>query len=335
MRRSARSTRSSPNWPCARFRSSRRLRAAARPCTASPTSAMRSIRNAAAALPSSRIVRRSNGSAVSSDASTASARRAVSRAAVARRRELWRRAARAGCWRTVSSRRTWLPRWESVAAQAVERVRHCYERAGAVRNIRLHGDCHAGNVLWRPTVRAGRTSSISTIAAADPRYRICGCCCRATATTCDASCEPYLAGYEDFCDFDDRELHLIEALRTLRLIHYSAWLARRWDDPAFPAAFPWFNTQRYWQDRDSGAARADRGDGRAAVVDLARNRPAARRGAVRFRPAGRGRACNGRARGLSPPTPSARRRAGARFDRCAPPDRDRALRSRGSCPRCD
>ena len=58
-----------------------------------------------------------------------------------------------------------------------------------------------------------------------------------------------LPGYEDFYEFDSRELHLIEALRTLRLIHYAGWLARRWDDPAFPAAFPWFNTQRYWQDR--------------------------------------------------------------------------------------
>ena len=58
-----------------------------------------------------------------------------------------------------------------------------------------------------------------------------------------------LAGYEDFMELDRRELALVEALRTLRLIHYSAWLARRWDDPAFPAAFPWFNTQRYWQDR--------------------------------------------------------------------------------------
>ncbi len=58
-----------------------------------------------------------------------------------------------------------------------------------------------------------------------------------------------LAGYEDFCEFNPRELHLVEALRTLRLIHYAAWLARRWDDPAFPMAFPWFNTQRYWQDR--------------------------------------------------------------------------------------
>jgi Ser/Thr protein kinase RdoA (MazF antagonist) len=56
-------------------------------------------------------------------------------------------------------------------------------------------------------------------------------------------------GYEQFMDFDPREMHLVEALRTLRLIHYSAWIARRWDDPAFPAAFPWFNSQRYWQDR--------------------------------------------------------------------------------------
>jgi Ser/Thr protein kinase RdoA (MazF antagonist) len=58
-----------------------------------------------------------------------------------------------------------------------------------------------------------------------------------------------LAGYRQFHDFDLQELHLVEALRTLRLLHYSAWIARRWDDPAFPAAFPWFNTQRYWQDR--------------------------------------------------------------------------------------
>ena len=58
-----------------------------------------------------------------------------------------------------------------------------------------------------------------------------------------------LAGYEDFNAFDTRELYLVEALRTLRLIHYSAWIARRWDDPAFPAAFPWFDTPRYWQDR--------------------------------------------------------------------------------------
>jgi Ser/Thr protein kinase RdoA (MazF antagonist) len=64
-----------------------------------------------------------------------------------------------------------------------------------------------------------------------------------------AQLDQVLAGYQDFRDFDYRELRLIEALRTLRLMHYSAWLARRWEDPAFPLAFPWFNSQRYWQDR--------------------------------------------------------------------------------------
>jgi len=68
-------------------------------------------------------------------------------------------------------------------------------------------------------------------------------------TAIGAQLHHVLAGYEEFADFDRRELNLLEALRTLRLIHYSAWIARRWDDPAFPVAFPWFNTQRYWQDR--------------------------------------------------------------------------------------
>lgn len=57
-----------------------------------------------------------------------------------------------------------------------------------------------------------------------------------------------IAGYEQFRAFDPRELHLLEALRTLRIMHYAAWLARRWDDPAFPATFTWFGTERYWDD---------------------------------------------------------------------------------------
>jgi Ser/Thr protein kinase RdoA (MazF antagonist) len=64
-----------------------------------------------------------------------------------------------------------------------------------------------------------------------------------------AQLDQVLAGYQDFRDFDYRELRLIEALRTLRLMHYSAWLARRWEDPAFPLAFPWFNSPRYWEER--------------------------------------------------------------------------------------
>ena len=57
-----------------------------------------------------------------------------------------------------------------------------------------------------------------------------------------------MEGYQQFRDFDHRELLLIEPLRTLRIMHYAAWLARRWSDPAFPQAFPWFNTPRYWED---------------------------------------------------------------------------------------
>ena len=57
-----------------------------------------------------------------------------------------------------------------------------------------------------------------------------------------------IEGYRQFCDFDPRELQLIEALRTLRMLHHAAWLARRWEDPAFPIAFPWFDSPRYWED---------------------------------------------------------------------------------------
>ena len=60
--------------------------------------------------------------------------------------------------------------------------------------------------------------------------------------------EKLLTGYEEFRTFNFRELHLIEALRTLRIMHYAAWLARRWQDPAFQVAFPWFNSRRYWDD---------------------------------------------------------------------------------------
>jgi len=58
-----------------------------------------------------------------------------------------------------------------------------------------------------------------------------------------------LEGYSQFATFDARELVLVESLRTLRMIHYSAWLARRWTDPAFPAAFPWFIEPRYWENQ--------------------------------------------------------------------------------------
>lgn len=139
-----------------------------------------------------------------------------------------------------------LAAWQSVADQALDGVRRCYERAGPVASIRLHGDCHAGNVLW--TDKGPHFVDFDDCrmgpAAQDLWMLLSG-----ERTDMTRQLGDVLAGYEDFCEFDARELHLVEALRTLRLLHYSAWLARRWDDPAFPAAFPWFNSQRYWQDR--------------------------------------------------------------------------------------
>ena len=145
----------------------------------------------------------------------------------------------------------WLPTdlraaWESISGQALEGVRHCYQRAGVPSTLRLHGDCHAGNVLWSDD---GPHFVDFDDARTGPAVQDLWMLLSGDRSDMTRQLSDVLAGYESFHDFDRRELHLVEALRTLRLIHYSAWLAQRWDDPAFPAAFPWFNSQRYWQDR--------------------------------------------------------------------------------------
>ncbi|MBK7135163.1 MAG: serine/threonine protein kinase [Rhodocyclales bacterium] len=139
-----------------------------------------------------------------------------------------------------------LAAWQSVADQALDGVRRCYERAGPVASIRLHGDCHAGNVLW--TDKGPHFVDFDDCRMG-PSVQDLWMLLSGERADMTRQLGDVLTGYEDFCAFDARELHLVEALRTLRLLHYSAWLARRWDDPAFPAAFPWFNSQRYWQDR--------------------------------------------------------------------------------------
>jgi Ser/Thr protein kinase RdoA (MazF antagonist) len=145
----------------------------------------------------------------------------------------------------------WIPAelvdaYASVSAHAIDAVRRCFERAGRVQLLRLHGDCHAGNILWTDSgphfvdfddTRMGPAMQDLWMLLSGDRSEM------------SEQLSRVLSGYEDFRTLDLRELHLVEALRTLRLIHYSAWIARRWDDPAFPAAFTWFNTQRYWQDR--------------------------------------------------------------------------------------
>ena len=139
-----------------------------------------------------------------------------------------------------------LQAWTSAADLALQGVARCYERAGAVRALRLHGDCHAGNVLWTDQ---GPHFVDFDDARSGPAVQDLWMLLSGGRADMTRQLGEVLAGYEQFREFDPRELHLVEALRTLRLVHYSAWIARRWDDPAFPAAFPWFNTQRYWQDR--------------------------------------------------------------------------------------
>jgi Ser/Thr protein kinase RdoA (MazF antagonist) len=138
------------------------------------------------------------------------------------------------------------PAYESVLRQALALVRECFERAGAVSRIRLHGDCHAGNVLWADD---GPHFVDLDDARAGPAVQDLWMLLSGEREQMELQLTVVLRGYREFHDFNPRELHLIEALRTLRLVHYSGWLARRWDDPTFPINFPWFNTQRYWQDQ--------------------------------------------------------------------------------------
>lgn len=142
-----------------------------------------------------------------------------------------------------------LAAWRSTVDQALDGVRRAFDRAGDVATLRLHGDCHMGNVLWLPGDSGGPQFVDFDDARSGPAVQDLWMLLSGERHEMIGQLADILAGYEDFHDFAPRELHLVEALRTLRLIHYSAWIARRWDDPAFPAAFPWFNTQRYWQDR--------------------------------------------------------------------------------------
>jgi len=136
-----------------------------------------------------------------------------------------------------------------VVDQALDGARRCFDRAGLVATLRLHGDCHVGNVLWTEGEERGPHFVDFDDARMGPAVQDLWMLLSGERADQVRQLADVLAGYEDFFEFDSRELHLVEALRTLRLIHYAGWLARRWDDPAFPAAFPWFNTQRYWQDR--------------------------------------------------------------------------------------
>lgn len=109
--------------------------------------------------------------------------------------------------------------------------------------IRLHGDCHPGNILWTDNGPhfVDFDDSRNGPAIQDLWMLLSG-----ERHDQEKQLREILEGYEEFCDFDRTELNLIESLRSMRIIHYAGWLAKRWDDPAFPRAFPWFNTEQFW-----------------------------------------------------------------------------------------
>ena len=111
--------------------------------------------------------------------------------------------------------------------------------------LRLHGDCHPGNILWTPD--QGPHFVDLDDARTGPAVQDLWMLLSGDRAQRQKQLGALVDGYEQFREFDRDELVLIEPLRTLRLIHYSAWLARRWDDPAFPRAFPWFGSSDYWQ----------------------------------------------------------------------------------------
>lgn len=136
--------------------------------------------------------------------------------------------------------------YAAAARYVLERVRNGYAQAGKVSQIRLHADCHAGNVLW---TQDGPHFVDFDDCRMGPAIQDLWMLLSGDRTAMTRQLAVIVEGYRMFRDIDAAELLLIEPLRSLRMLHYAAWLAQRWDDPAFPAAFPWFGTERYWQDQ--------------------------------------------------------------------------------------
>lgn len=132
----------------------------------------------------------------------------------------------------------------NITESALKKIEHRFNLVTPIKYIRLHGDIHAGNILWRDTGPhiVDLDDCLMGPAVQDIWMLLSG-----DEVQMASQLECILSGYREFHDFDTQELVLIEALRTLRMLHYSAWIAKRWEDPAFPANFPWFNTPQYWQ----------------------------------------------------------------------------------------
>jgi Ser/Thr protein kinase RdoA (MazF antagonist) len=146
-----------------------------------------------------------------------------------------------------------LPAWRAAAEAAAAAVADAFaavELGGPLTTLRLHGDCHVGNVLWRAGSAEGDPGRPHIVDLDDamqgPAVQDLWMLVSGDAPTMARQLDVLLRGYEDFSEFDDRERALIEPLRTWRMLRHSAWLAARWADPTFPIHFPWFGSAAYW-----------------------------------------------------------------------------------------
>ena len=134
--------------------------------------------------------------------------------------------------------------YRSLCDDLLQTIQLRISETGPVDYIRVHGDCHAGNMLWRDDAPHFVDFDDSRMA---PAIQDIWMLLSGDTEQQSTQLKKILDGYHEFHDFNFAEIRLIEVFRTLRIMYYSAWLARRWNDPAFPHSFPWFNTTRYWE----------------------------------------------------------------------------------------
>jgi Ser/Thr protein kinase RdoA (MazF antagonist) len=144
----------------------------------------------------------------------------------------------------------WIPShlidsYESITDDLLRVIQQRFDEIDDFKVQRIHGDCHPGNVLWTDDGPhfVDLDDCMNGPAVQDLWLFLSG-----TRDEMAQQISELLEGYSQFMPFAARELHLIESLRTLRMLHYAAWIARRWSDPAFPRAFPWFAENKYWED---------------------------------------------------------------------------------------
>ncbi len=145
----------------------------------------------------------------------------------------------------------WIPAhletaFASLSKDLLEQIGNAYTRCGDYQRIRLHGDCHPSNILWTDD---GPHFVDLDDCQSGPAIQDLWMLLSGDRAEMSGQLSVLLEGYEQFYEFNPAELHLMQSLRTLRMVHYAAWLARRWHDPAFPRAFPWFNTTNYWEEQ--------------------------------------------------------------------------------------